>query len=115
MKDLSDSRIDMINAAEFKPKVLPFLSPLHDAIHWGVRKLIKAGENPMEEDINSNSCVYYAAMLGKLEILKYLIEEVECPPGTEGWCGKNVLHMAAETNHLPMVQYLMQTRPNYIK
>lgn len=113
MRDLDDDPImEMIIKAEVKPKKLPFLSPLYNAINYGslemVRSLISSGGNPMEKDINGDSCLHYAAQSGQLEILKYLIEEVGCPAGTEGWFRKNVLHIAADAKDLPMVKYLVE-------
>ena len=98
-KDLKDSRMEMILSAESKPAKLQMFSELYNAIQQGklkrVKELIKENENPMDKDVNGDSCLHYAVEFSQFEILKYLIEEVECPPGTEGWNGCTVLHLAA--------------------
>ena len=103
----------MIVAAESKPKKLPNLSPLYQAIDKGnlhqVMSLIRRKQNPMARDINGDSCLHYAVTLHQFKILKYLIEEVQCPAGTDGWNETTVLHIAAQTNQLAVVRYLVES------
>lgn len=92
---------------------MPFLSPLHQAIFKGslqeFKRLIKRKENPLAKDIDGNSCLHYAAQLHRFGILRYLIEEIQCPPGTKGWNGSTILHIAAQTKQFDTVQYLVES------
>lgn len=105
-RDLIDPRIDM---TETKRTTLSFLSPLYKATSKGdlqeVQKLIEEGANPLDEDENNDTVLHYA---GKLDILKYLIEDVGCNPATEGWLGSTTLHSAAAAKQLPIVKYLIE-------
>lgn len=107
--------------AVLKPKKLPSFSPLYRAVASGditiVKELINNNEDPNVKDINGNSCLHYAAIFGHLHILKYLIEECDCPSGTEGFFKTNVLHLAAFMRHLSMVRYLVESQnldPNVV-
>lgn len=75
-----------------------------------VKKLIKRMKHPMTKDINGDCCLHYAALFHQFEILKYLIEEVQCPPNAEGWNGSTVLHLAAQTAQFNVVQYLVESK-----
>lgn len=111
-KDLFDHRIDMLNEADLKLKELTELSPLYAAIEKGdlvlVKDLVKKNENPMSKDINGDSCLHFAVRSGQFQILKYFIEEIECPPGTKGWLGSTILDIAALTKQYSLVQYLIE-------
>lgn len=63
----------------------------------------------MTKDTYGDSCLHYAANLHRFKILMYLIEEVQCPPGIEGRNKRNILHIAAETKQINMVQYLVES------
>ena len=103
----------MIMSAESEPKKLPAHSLLYAAVRDGnleqVQTLIRNNENPMAKDYNDDSSLHYAVESGQVDILKYLIEEVECPPGTRGWHGSTILHIAAQTKQFDVVQYLVES------
>ena len=115
MKDLIDPRIDMISSSKLPGEELPLTSPsplyyaIKDRNLEQVKILIKNNENPMASDINGDSCLHYAVKAGQFDILKYLIEEVECPPGTEGQYGTNILHIAAAKKQFSTVRYLVES------
>ena len=102
----------MIIDAETKRKTLPFLSPLYEAISKGnlkrVKECIEKGNNPLEKDVNDETSLQYAVKFGKLDILKYLIDDVQCSPATKGWRGSTILHTAAETKQLSILTYLIE-------
>lgn len=102
----------MMISAERKRKPLPFINPLRLAISVGnlskVKQLIEDGKNPLDRDINNETSLHIAALLGQLHILKYLIEDIGCNPATEGWQGSTTLHIAAQAKHLVIVQYLVE-------
>ncbi len=65
------------------------------------------GHNPMGKDTNNNTALHVAADHGRIQILKYLIEDQGCNPASLGWHGTTPLHTAAEYKHLSIVQYLV--------
>ena len=111
MKDLWDARIDMMLSAR-KHKQLEPLIPLYIATREGdleeVKRMVKQGANPLDKDINDDTLMHFAAQCGSLEILKYLIEDVNCNPATEGQNGNTVLHTAAEDGQLSIIKYLVE-------
>ena len=72
-----------------------------------VKRLVSMGHNPMGKDPNNNTALHIAAKYGRIEILKYLIEDQEYNPASLGWHGTTPLHTAAERKHLSIVQYLI--------
>ena len=110
MKDLVDSRLDMMLSAK-KREEMPS-TPVHHAIVSGdleqVKIMIKEGINPLDTDINDNTLLHFAAEVGSLDVLKYLIEDVSCNPSEKGWDGTTVLHAAAVKGKLAVVNYLLE-------
>ena len=117
-KDLKDPRMKMIITADLRRKVQPRFSPLHRAALAGDLDqlhllLEEKGEgerkaNPLDRDVNNDTLLHFVAERGKLEVLKYLIEEVGCNPATEGYQGASVLHSAAAAEQLQVVKYLVE-------
>ena len=67
--------------------------------------------NPLHEDTGGRNAIYHAAKGGQLGVLKYFIEKrghnpaSQCSTGrVAGW---TPLHVAAQFNHLELVQYLV--------
>ena len=135
VRDLRDPRLDLITSAitfnmpelilekldvdinamklvEAKKHLISDLTPLCLAVSEEnvseVKRLIAEGENPYNQDVNGDTVLHYAAESGKLEILKYLIDEYECIATTEGWHGSTILHSAAAANQLPVMKYLIE-------
>ena len=104
--------IDIITTRETKRKPLPHQTPLYKAITEGnideIKRLIEEGENPCDQDTNGDNALHYAAESGKLEILKYLIDEGMCIPAMKGWCGSTILHSAAAAKQISIVKYLVE-------
>ena len=100
----------MISSAKQR-KELP-LTDLHIATILGnldtVKKLVENGSNPLDTDINGDTLLHFAAFWGKLDVLKYLIEEIECNPATKGWNGSTILHAAVRRDNLPVIKYLVE-------
>lgn len=69
-----------------------------------VKRLIAEGHNPYAFEI---SALHAAALYGKLDILKYLIEEEGYNPAPEGKYGRTPLHLAAEAQHPHIIEYLV--------
>lgn len=105
--DIGDPRIDMMTSA----KSVSGRSPIFNAAFVGneerVKQLIEEGANPLDKDKHNNTLLDIVAMMGRLNILRYLIEDKGCNPGTEGGEGMTVLHVAAESNQFHIVQYLV--------
>lgn len=72
-----------------------------------VRQLIEEGANPLDKDEYGTTLLHHTAMLGRLNILKYIIEDCGCNPATENDDGTTALHSAAEGNQLDVVKYLV--------
>ncbi len=135
MRDLKDSRLDLLASAisfafpeidlaqmdadinamslkEAKKKLLSHFTPLYHAVSVGdldkVKMLVEEGENPCDQDINGDTVLHYAAECGQLDILKYLLDEYECIPTTEGWHGSTILHSAASAGQLSIVKYFVE-------
>ncbi len=61
----------------------------------------------MGKDTNSNTALHVAAEFGRIQVLKYLIEDQGCNPASLGCNGTTPLHRAATFKHLAIVQYLI--------
>ena len=101
-----------MDSANMTMAKIPVFSPLHEAILKGdlteVKRLVEAGDNPYNPDLNDDTSLHHAATLGELEILKYFIEELECTPGVKGWKGTNPLHSAAQARQFDIIRYLIE-------
>lgn len=110
--EMLDVEINAMKLVEAKKHLISDLTPLYLAVSEGniseVKRLIEEGENPYNQDVNGDTVLHYAAESGKLEILKYLIDEYECIPTTGGWHGSTILHSAAAANQLPVMKYLIE-------
>ena len=62
----------------------------------------------MAQDIYDNNALHYAVQHGHLDIVKFFIEELECPPDIIGQQNTTPLQMARHENHLVIVQYLQK-------
>ena len=84
-------------------------SPLHIATELDsldfVKYLIGKRANPLDRVL---TMVHLAAMKGRLEILKYLVEHVGCNPATGGGDECNVVHIAAIHRQTEVVKYLVE-------
>lgn len=102
----------MMESARSESTALLFLSPLFIATTVDnldlVKRLIAEGANPLDKDENENTLLHCAALMGRLEILKYLIEEMGCNPAIEGYRGTSVIHEAAVNGHIHVVKYLVE-------
>ena len=72
-----------------------------------MKRLIAKGLDPLTKNSNNNTTLHTAARFGKLEVIKYLTEDLHCNHALPGWHGKTPLHSAAEAGHFSIVQYLM--------
>ena len=65
------------------------------------------------QDKNGASALHWAAGCGHLHIVKFLIEQHECPPdekqrGKRSFRDRTPLHWACRNGHLPIVKYLVE-------
>ena len=77
---------------------------------WAVKHLVNAGVNPQRRV--GRLALIIAAQYGRLEVVKYLIEEAKCNPVQENGIGETALHRACEFAQLSVVKYLLD---NYRK
>jgi ankyrin repeat protein len=68
---------------------------------------------PRHLDKNGASILHWSAGCGHLHIVKYLVEELGCPPnqpqnGKRSFQGRTPLHWSARNGHLSMVEYLVE-------
>ena len=100
----------MFSSAKFEKRELLVISPLCIAIQLDnlqlVKKLIEKEVNPLDEDEDGYTLLHFAAEAGRLNILKYLVEEVGCNPAVAG--NNTTLHAAAYSNQLHIVKYLIE-------
>ena len=61
----------------------------------------------MTKDRRGDSVLHIAAGYGRLDVLKYLLDEVQSNPVPTGFKGSTPLHGAAEAGHLSTVEYLV--------
>ena len=73
---------------------------------WAVEMLVDAGANPKGTPLVSplNEASYY----GRLEVVRYLIEKVNCPPGLINRDGATPLHRACLGAQVQVVKYLLE-------
>ena len=101
----------MLTSAKSEQSELQFFSPLciatlQDNLQL-VKQLIENGANPLDKDANGDTLLHFAALRGRLNILKYLVEDEGCNSATEGHDGGTTLHAAAASKHLHIVKYLI--------
>lgn len=76
----------MLTSASTERTKLLYFSPLYKATQQDnlqmVKQLIEKGENPLDKDRNDDTLLHFSASIGKLSILKYLVEDVGCNPAT---------------------------------
>jgi ankyrin repeat protein len=73
-----------------------------------VKHLIERGANPLDKDNENRTVVHFAALSGRLDILKYLVEDRGCNPATGGGDVCNVLHLGVEGGNIEVVKYLVE-------
>lgn len=67
-----------------------------------VKLFVETGVNPLDENEDGITLLHLASMHGRLDILKYLVEDQKCVlPAT-------TLHMAAEGEQFHIVRYLIE-------
>ena len=95
-------------------------TPLHHTCGWLsecteeraleiCRFLIMRGKcDPGARDMNGKSCVLHACEKGFLSVLKYFLDECNCPLSCFDYNGNNALHLAVSfSNNFDVVNYIM--------
>ena len=86
---------------------------LHHAVEMGdlesVRFLVEQKHyKPMQRDNQFKiTALHMAALLGKMQILKYFVTECNCNPACPAPLGLTSLHLASQGCHLDVVKYLV--------
>ena len=87
-------------------------SPLYIATHFDNLELFKLhiekGANPFHKNEYNNDLLHFAAIEGKLKILKYLVDELGCSLAEKSNIGGTPLHAAAPSNQLQVVKYFIE-------
>ena len=65
-------------------------------------------------DIEGSNGLHFAARAGKMDIVVYLIEELEIDPAAEGVDGRNAFLFACLYGNIEMVKYLAEQYPKLI-
>ena len=69
---------------------------------------MKKKYNPLDKDVNSYTALHIAALYGKLELMKHLIEEEQLYPTVPGPKKATPLIVSAENGNLSIVKYLIE-------
>ena len=100
----------MIKSA--KPLTVESQADLHDIIRYDdihqLRAALKQKYNPLDKDIDGYTALHIAALYGKLELMKCLIEEEQLYPTVPGPKKATPLIVAAGSGNLSIVQYLVE-------
>ena len=87
-------------------------SPLYIATRVNDLELFKLhienGANPFHKNEYNNNLLHFAAIEGKLIILKYLVGELGCSLAEKSFLGRTPLHAAAAANQLQVVKYFIE-------
>ena len=62
----------------------------------------------MSQDLFGNTVLHYVVMLGQLNTVKFLVEELKCPPDITGILNMTPLQWAIVANHSDIVRYLQK-------
>ena len=100
----------MIKSA--KPLTVESQADLHDIIRHGdinqLRVALKKKHNPLDKDVDGYTALHIAALYGKLELMKHLIEEEQLYPTVPGPKKATPLIVAAGSGNLSIVKYLIE-------
>ena len=66
--------------------------------------------DPLSKNKDNNTPLHFAALNGRLAVVKYFIEDLKCDPNSRGQWGRISLHHASENGHLDVIQYLIDTQ-----
>ena len=103
---MDDPRLDIIDSAQTTTE---HNEELHHAAKKGnleeIKHLITKGLNPLTKNRKGDTVLHVAADYGRLGVLKYLINHVQCNPASSGWHGTTPLHRAAEAGDFSTVEY----------
>ena len=100
----------MIKSA--KPLTVESQADLHNIIRHGdknqLRAALKKNYNPLDKDVDGYTALHIAALYGKLELMKHLIEEEQLYPTVPGPKKVTPLIVAAGSGNLSIVKYLIE-------
>ena len=95
-----------------KPLSVESQADLHDIIRYGdinqLRAAFKKKYNPLDKDVDGYTALHIAALYGKLELMKHLIEEEQLYPTVPGSKKATPLIVAAGNGNLSIVKYLSE-------
>ena len=100
----------MIKSA--RPLTVESQADLHDIIRYGdinqLRVALKKKYNPLDKDVDGYTALHIAALYGKLELIKHLIEEEQLYPTVPGHKKASPLIVAAGSGNHSIVKYFIE-------
>ena len=64
--------------------------------------------DPMSRDFTHSTALHNAVLSGNLEIIKFFVEELKCPPDIQGPPNITLIQLARDMNHPDIAQYLQK-------
>ncbi|WCR54431.1 MAG: Phosphocholine transferase AnkX [Wolbachia endosymbiont of Ctenocephalides orientis wCori] len=114
---ITSSATDLLTDATSAPDVSSISTEdldkeLFDAVEKGnlekVKELVEKGADLYVKDSDGNAALSLAVYYGKLDVVKYLIEDKHADFKVNSNDGKTPLHWAAQNGHLETVKYLVE-------
>ena len=97
-----------------RPLTVESRADLHDIIRHGdinqLKSALKKKYNPLDKDVHRYTALHIAALYGKLELMKHLIEEEQLYLTVPGPKKATPLIVAAGSGNLSIVKYLIEEK-----
>ena len=64
--------------------------------------------DPVSQNIDGNTALHSAVLGGDIEVVKFVVEELKCPPDIAGQLNITPLHLAKKQHNFDIAQYLQK-------